>query len=347
MSKSNRFLTVLDKVRGCSENNNGRSFFEDFSIQHNAFIDFHRSREYNYPKELSYFCDGNVAESIIGNGRLWLNDVRKMNDSTEMTFAIEFLKSKIEQLKNNSNFDKNLAHVIEASFLDLTNSNNWNNTTTYNGKLILAMCFTQAKDDAGMWERYADNGKGVAIHFNLKKLSTAVSSAGIFAPNSSAFETGIVKVCYAGENCTCLSDFASEVLEAYQEISIQSEKDIIRTMLHANVLELLMAHKHNSFSSERELRVFSKVPSIKTWHGSDHIFGHGEGDFKSLHSEIFLPHQALNQSGDEFWKELISGVTLGPLSSGETKNKIQLALDSRGLGVGRLMNSDCPLQKTS
>ncbi|MDH5434853.1 MAG: hypothetical protein OEY19_12995, partial [Gammaproteobacteria bacterium] len=171
---------------------------------------------------------------------------------------------------------------------------------------------------------------------------TVVKTAGHFFPNSNTFEHGITPICYGEEDCSCVDDAYAHSLEAYSLAETNDERDLIRTMLHANVLELLVSHKHNTFASEKEYRIYSRAPSVKTWSGTDHIIEHEKGNTKSVHAEIFLPHQALNQSEEEFWDELIESVTLGPCATEETKVELQSALDKRGIG-SKLMESKCPL----
>jgi len=85
-------------------------------------------------------------------------------------------------------------------------------------------------------------------------------------------------------------------------------------------------------------------PSDKNWQGTDHVYDHEVGDTTSYHSTIFLPHQALNQSEEEFWSELISSVTFGPFIEKEDKKVIIFALEKRGL-LDRIVTSKCPLQR--
>jgi len=342
MILNNRFLRVLERFRTEQESNsylNSFSWGRDFN---NYFAEFQRAKESDWPEVITYYCTSRVADSVIGNGRMWLNDVRKMNDDTEMTFAVDYIQQELFRIKNKTDSNLGLIEVIEESYKDLTDSAIWKDSLTYNSKLILAMCFTEAKDDAAMWDRYADSGKGVAIHFNLNKLSTAVKSAGHFFPNSLAFEHGVTRVCYGGKKCSCLDEVHNYALEAYADTKTSDEKDLIRTLLHANVLELLVSHKHESFVSEREYRIYSRAPSVKTWSGTDHIHEHEKGNKKSVHAEIFLPHQAINQSEDEFWNELIDGVTVGPCSNQETRDIMSSALEIRGI-EDRLYDSTCPL----
>ena len=340
---SNRYTTVLEKFRSDRESNTPLSTFSWGAMDlHNYFIDFQRANESEWSNTLNYYCSSRVANSIIGKGRMWINDVRKMNDKTEMIFAVDYIKEELSRIRTIEGINPGLVKVIEESYTDLTDSAIWKDTITYNSKLILAMCFSESKDDAAMWDRYAEKGKGAFISFNTQKLFTAVKSAGHFFPNSNTFEHGITPICYGGENCCCVERVYSHTLEAYTKAETDDERSLIRTLLHANVLELLVSHKHDTFSSEKEYRIYSRAPSVKTWHGTDHIFEHMKGSTKSVHAEIFLPHQALNQSEEDFWNELIDSVTLGPCATDDTKEELQKSLDSRGIS-NKLVESKCPL----
>lgn len=344
MNSDNHFLSILEQYRaGFSSNNRPFSSLGILELQ-NLFIAFKKTNEPEWPNTVSYYCSLDVANSIIRGGNIWLNDVRKMNDRTEMTFAVEFIGDAISKIQKDNEFNPGLVSTIKESYIDLTNSSMWNDTIIYNEKLILAMCFSEAKDDAAMWDRYADSGSGISIHFNLKKLATSLVTAGHFFPNTSAFENGITRVCYGGENCNCVINLHHHALDAYTNADNNEERDLIRTMLYVKILELLVSHKHKSFSSEKEFRMFSKAPSTKTWSGSDHIHERENGKGKTLYHPIFLPHLAIGQSEDMFWNELISKVMVGPCASSETYESIKFALKTRGI-VSKLSLSTCPLTK--
>jgi len=338
----NRYIKVLEKFRSDRDSNTYLSSFSWEMDLQNYFIHFQRSKQSDWPNTLNYYCSSSVANSIIGEGRVWLNDVRKMNDKTEMTFAIDYIQQELSRIKTTNKFHPGLLEAIEESYIDLTDSAIWKDTITYNNKLILAMCLSKSKDDAAMWDRYAEKGKGVFISFNSTKLFAALKTAGHFFPNSNTSEHGIIPICYGDESCNCIEILHSHSLEAYLSANTDDERSLIRTLLHANVLELLVSHKHGSFSSEREYRIYSRAPSVKTWHGTDHIFEHKKGSKNSVHAEIFLPHQALNQSEEDFWNEIIESVTLGPCSTDKTKEELKRALESRGIGH-KLTKSECPL----
>lgn len=142
-----------------------------FSME-NSFIGFKRLRENSLPETLNYYCNPDVAKSIIDGGILWLNNVRKMNDSSEMNFAIEYLSKRIETL-NSTNTHPEIIKAINSSVNSLSDRQKWKETEIYGGKIIMAMCFSELNDAVEMWDRYANSG--VSIQFNSKKLSRVVT----------------------------------------------------------------------------------------------------------------------------------------------------------------------------
>lgn len=338
----NRYIATLHEFRKEREIHQppANENFGYFSME-NSFIRFKQFKEEFYPKILNYYCNPSVAKSIIDGGTLWLNNVRKMNDSTEMNFAIEYLSNRIKKL-NASNCPPEIVKAINVSVDGLSQCEKWKETEIYGGKIVMAMCLSNLNDDAGMWERYGESG--VSIQFNSKKLSTAVTSASHFFPSSGSYEHGVAEICYQGDTCDCFQTMIDHLIEAMNIVENQEELVLFRNLLHANLIELLISHKNPTFQSEQEYRIYTHSPSEKNWHGSDHVFDHEVGDTTSCHSTIFLPHQALNQSEEEFWHELISSVTFGPFIEDGNKKVVISALKKRGLS-DRIVTSECPLQR--
>lgn len=338
----NRYIATLDKFRKERElHRYPTNETLGYSAMENSFIRFRRFKEESFPELLNYYCNPNVAKSIIDGGTLWLNNVRKMNDSTEMNFAIEYLSNRVKEL-NSSNFPPEIVKAINVSVDGLSHCKEWKETEIYGGKIVMAMCLSKLNDDAGMWERYGKSG--VSIQFNSNKLSTAVTSASHFFPSSGAYEHGVAKICYEGDTCDCFQTMVSQLIEAMKIVEHQGELVLFRNLLHANLIELLMSHKNPTFQSEQEFRIYTHSPSEKNWHGTDHVYDHQVGDTTSCHSTIFLPHQALNQSEEEFWRELVSSVTFGPFIEDGDKKVVISALEKRRLS-DRIVTSKCPLQR--
>lgn len=335
----NRYIAMLEAIRSPPPTAGPLGF--GMIESHNTFHHFLSMREQDWPEQVTYYCSGQVASSIVGNGFLWMCDVRNMNDESEFLFASRLFDDELRRLRLQGIVPDGLLNALADSKREFVASAN---DAVFNDKLVLAMCTSALPDDAAMWDRYGEAGEGVGIRFHLPKLATAVSTASHFVPNSNRFDTGIVKVCYPDPACGCLKQMAANSLAAYSQVKTPDERDLIRVLLHADVLEYLARHKHPSFVSEREFRIYSRAPSRQTWVGSNHIHEHMSGSRTIKHAKVFLPHLAINESQEDFWQALIPSVTFGPSCSESTREEIEAILETRGL-AGRSMKSTCPLRR--
>lgn len=336
MNANNRFMRVLAEHRDASRPTTPM----DWVSQENSLALFRWLGRGDWPAEVTKYCSSTVAESIIGAGHIWLCDVRNMDDESEFTFAKNLLDSELDALKSEQSAPDVLIDALQKSANEFASSRD---QSTFNSRFILAMCFSRLKDDAAMWDRYGDVGQGMAIHFNLHRLATAISAASNLALNASRFDMGVVEVCYPNDQCNCLKAIVSEVLIAYENTRDQDERDLVRTLLHARILEYLVGHKHPSFASEKEFRIYSRTPCERTWAGSDNIYEHDNGSRRSIHSIVPLPHLAIQESPEKFWRVLVPGVTYGPSSSEESRVRLTNAMEARGLG-SRTKKSAYPLR---
>jgi hypothetical protein len=336
----NRYLEVLSQYKEDIKNNKQSThpkFFDNYINQ------FGEMKSKNISKVGILYTNSFVAKNIIENGHIWLNDIKNMNDSSEMKFSVSYFEKKIAAFHENADRNHEYINIIEETFREHKNKF-YIEHSKENEKLVLAMCFSQAEDDATMWDRYANKGNGVAIHFNLEKLYSNLTNAGIFFPNTSSFEYGIAQVCYPVEGkCQCFDKLYDEALEAYIIAENQDELNTIRTLLHTHVLELLMSHKHPSFKSENEIRMYSQAPSKKTWGGSDHIHEHNNGKNKSCHIILNLHLESMMAGEENLWRELVKKVVIGPNADEATRKSVYGTLKSRDL-EDIVIESDCPLR---
>ena len=330
----NYYLEILETLREPRPNRSQLGF--DGAALQNTFLHFARLQEDGWPDHVTYYCTAEIGASVVGLGHAWMCDVRNMNDESELLFAAQLFDAEVEAFRAEAAFPSGLLDAMAESKSEFVATSDGE---AFNDKFIVAMCTSALEDDAAMWDRYGDSGQGVAIHFNLRKLVTAVSTASIFVPNSNRFDTGVVEVCYPDGGCDCLKLIATEALAAYDQVQSLDERDIIRNLLHATVLRYLVRHKHPSFASEREFRLYSRAPATKTWSGSDHIY-----EDPIRHTKIILPHLAINESQEDFWRALIPRVTLGPAWPDKLEGEMNTALAKRGL-EGTTRTSSCPLRQ--
>ncbi len=113
-----------------------------------------------------YYCSLNTFLNIIKNRQIYLSDPLKMNDEKEIRWYLEKLNenqkndgeySIFEQMRFRSSINFEYEELVE--------------TINRGQKSIYISCFSKSNDILSQWRAYADDGKGVAIGFNLEKLS--------------------------------------------------------------------------------------------------------------------------------------------------------------------------------
>lgn len=334
-ASTNRFEAAIHAFRSNQAHLKERGFSNDankldWMELSNAVVHVGNSHAMHLDEHLTYYCTTDVAEKIIGGGFLWLTDIHKMNDTSELDFATKYLLERCRKLASKSTTDSVLRVLYESITHWIDSPTEWNDTKIYSNKLILAMCLSSHSDELTMWREYGDKGHGAAIHFHARGLHRAVRSASQFNVGSGSSEMGLVKVCYPDPVCDCLERLMEEVMVAYQLAISSVERDLLRNLLHAEALRLLVGHKNPSFSAEKEIRIFALTTAEKTWAGSDKTFRFDNGKRSFHYSTICLPHQALNVSSEDFWASLISGVTLGPCAADDSHAKLHNVLALRG-----------------
>ena len=114
---------------------------------------------------LYHYTDYTSLDGIINKRELRVNNVLNMNDSKEMDLFISGLFDAVKKRFLDINDEKmaerlgDMQAVVQRHYFDLS---------------AYAACFSQTRDDAAQWERYANRGKGVCICFQrslLEKLT--------------------------------------------------------------------------------------------------------------------------------------------------------------------------------
>lgn len=160
------------------------------------------------------YYDLKTFDSILKNRELWFSDIKKMNDTNEDKELFIFLKKelkktleeiseeekkqkdyqdredylkKIEEITTEERFRKYFIEIKKISIRKdtnlLTNLKKKRNKITALllmknfqnlGKFI--SCFSKKGDLLGQWRSYADDGKGIAIGYNLEELEKILKS---------------------------------------------------------------------------------------------------------------------------------------------------------------------------
>lgn len=297
------------------------------------------------PEWLSHYCSADTAIKLFEHCIMWLTDVRKMNDDSELLYAIESLKSGLKRLSIDNPIYKEFPQIVLQDLSSLLGSSaeqQESATASLRNKIVMATCFSIHDDDANMWKLYGDKATGVEIRFNSEVLSKTARNYGHFIPNAGSYETGFVKVCYSGASCECLQNLGNQVVEAYSESKSDDEKSMLRTLIYYSVSDFLMSHKHPTFQGEGEYRLFTHIPINKTWYGSDYLLNHPNG--KTQYTPLAFGAQAIGYRGlEDFLPELIQSVNFGPHIGKGHRAKLEQKLQELGLQE-KIIQSTAPIR---
>jgi len=218
-----------------------------------------------------HYCSLETFISIIKNKTIRLSDINKSNYYLETKTTIEFIKKAAINLSRQNSIEKYqkimlgidnesaIKHLIDMVL---------NRFLNYRDILIYATCFSEITDLLSQWCEYADNGKGVAIGFNilcLKKI--CASSEGflkfkqvVYSNEQNSFN-GIINK-YAQE-------FYGEIINALINGTLNElftnpcGTDLEAVEMQEQLIRDSVFIKHESFSAEKEWRVVLEDEELK------------------------------------------------------------------------------------
>ncbi|MDN0044930.1 DUF2971 domain-containing protein [Mediterraneibacter glycyrrhizinilyticus] len=262
-------------------------------------------------KKLYHYTGFPVLEGIMNKGELWLCNVKSMNDTKEMLHYMDCLEDSV--CKKLSDEQKEKAHNLFDDQLKKLKD-----------KPVYASSFSCLKDDAAQWERYASNGEGICLTFNAEKLEKVCRGHAIL---QTVFYT---KNANKSAHASLIRDYV--VTGKVNDIEWGSIEGIFENSWASS-----SAYKHDSFKSEKEVRVVSLPFSIKYFLGEPRykIEGWGIREYYILD---------LNKNEDIPIQDLIKEVTIGPRSKA-TVDTVQRYLKSLNSNFSKISVSvsNCPL----
>jgi hypothetical protein len=122
---------------------------------------------------LYHYCPIESLHGILTSKKLWLTNIRYMNDSKEISWLYELAKraisreSRSDRPENERKLRQLLLNHCDNLFLDDTFFPHF-----------YCSCFSKNGDSLGQWRAYANDGKGVAIGFRQSYLESFVTPHG-------------------------------------------------------------------------------------------------------------------------------------------------------------------------
>lgn len=192
-------------------------------------------------KTLYHYTNLHGLKAIIENQCFFSSNSAYLNDKKEYYYGIDLFKKCIEEKKESIKNKKGLNFISEIQ-------------KELEKKLVsfhYVTCFSLDGDLLSQWRAYADDGKGIAIGLDLKKLIEA------FRPKANGM--------YIEYNYQNQKEIVNEIIDTCYNFYI-SELKVLNLLKEPN-LELIIAKeileiidkyvgqfKHSSFSEEKEFR---------------------------------------------------------------------------------------------
>ena len=181
---------------------------------------------------LYHYTDFVSLNGILNDKELRVNNVLNMNDAKEMELFISGVFHAVVA-RFSQDKDEEKIKWIRATMDGIRNR--------YFDYSVYAACFSEFRDDAAQWERYANRGKGVCLGFQKSMLKKLTGGA-----------ITLQKVFYQDDmEEHPLVDQIYTLLKESSELEVSEE---LRNTAH-EVLRNSASFKHPSFQSEHEIRL--------------------------------------------------------------------------------------------
>ncbi|RYP84613.1 DUF2971 domain-containing protein [Nocardioides guangzhouensis] len=136
------------------------AFSQDQSDNYSNWL----SRQAQVPKRLYHYTTIDGLMGIVGANALWASDVRFMNDSSELSYAVDLVDDVVEE---------RIANVSDETLKNaLPTRRGFTDTFEY-GRRPFVACFCEEEDLLSQWRGYGTGQAGVSLGFDLRVMSMA------------------------------------------------------------------------------------------------------------------------------------------------------------------------------
>ena len=230
-----------------SELNNRRTVLEALKIPlekeiYSILENFPSFKSKKNSKTLYHYTNLHSLKAIVENQSFFCSNSAYLNDKKEYYYGLELFKKEFENIIHEPN-NENSIKIVDAVLIELKEKNISNHFAT---------CFSLEGDLLSQWRAYADDGKGIAIGLDRKKLIEGFDSiaTGFYIEYSAANQFDLVN--------TLIKTITGYYLEHFDFLNgIDSEEDIFKEIAQ-EINELIDKYiglfKHSTFQEEKEFR---------------------------------------------------------------------------------------------
>lgn len=258
--------------------------------------------------KLFHYTNYASLQGIIENKEMWLSNVRSMNDKTEMTHFMNFLKKAVK--------DECIGKEDEIDALFDLHQKRLTCEQAY------SISFSKRYDDAAQWDRYGNRGMGVCIVFDAKVLAELVKNKAAIQPvfYSNDMSSHKIKdlIVYYVQHGKLLGNFKC-IDEVFENAWIASA-----------------AYKHFSFEQESEVRV-CMLPFYARHYGVQAKYKMEDWGIRE-----YFPLD-LRESNGKLTRGLIIEIMIGS-NVVFPEGVFERYLDSQGIDTIKISYSECPLR---
>lgn len=264
-----------------------------------------------YGKTLWHYTDINALCGIIGKKEIWFGSAEHMNDREELIGFINDLEKEVYACIDSAN--KGKANEVFSQI-----KNRMQKEYPY------IFCVSKARNDAAQWDRYAQGGQGVAIVFNTETLFKLIF-----------YNQIIMNEEYYGY---CAKQHKTkELLRDYIQYDKMDDFSNLNGLID-NLLLCAMFHKHESFSSEQEIRISPLFVNENDKHLQCKVLN-------TIRQVYILNLAELCEKERIDFEDLFDSIVIGPTSK-QTIRDLQIYCKNNGLLklANKVKKSDCPLR---
>ena len=189
---------------------------------------------------------------IIESRQLRASELRYMNDSTELLYAIDLLQTTITARSQQSSGNKVL----------LSNFSNWLNNQVDSGPMLFSASFRANGNLLSQWRGYSSHGKGISLGFNHQAVQS-LASAQDFRLGKCLYD-----VCEQQKLATRIIDCVMSMCDHEDDI------EVVLQDIEADLMSICALLKHPAFTEEQEWRLIS--PTFTTVSSAPIAFREGK-----------------------------------------------------------------------
>jgi len=264
-----------------------------------------------YGNTLWHYTDVASLNGMLNIKEIWFGSAANMNDREELNGFIRDLEGEVlkeitvEKIPKAKSVFENIENRLKLEY-------------------PFIFCVSRARNDAAQWDRYANNGQGVAVVFNTELLYKLIF-----------YNRFVMDEEYYGYNAK-QHKMKNLLVDYIQDEKMEEFSDL--DGLIDNLLLCAMIHKHESFAAEQEVRISPYF--VKE--NDPHL------QYKVLNTIKRVYVMNLGKLCEEEKidiEDLVDSIVLGPKSQQNIEDLkwyfIQIGLSKL---VNKISKSDCPLR---